>query len=101
MLRLNIFQAATTALAVIVTASATVAALDALHPAPRPLTPVERIDQAFEAAASRPLQHYSVAPKGDQLVPTPVQTLTCTKQFCEPHPKNLENLPPQQRRGLP
>ncbi len=69
---------------------------------PQPeLPPIERIDQGFDAAAGRPLQHYSVARKGDQIVPTPVQTLICTKQFCEPHPKNLENLPPHQRRGIP
>ena len=69
---------------------------------PVELPPIERINQGFDAAASRPLQqHYSVARKGDALVPTPVKTLTCTKQFCDPHPKNLENLPPHQRRGLP
>ena len=64
-------------------------------------SPIERINQAFDAATARPLQNYSVARKGDVLVPTPVKTLTCTKQFCDPHPKNLENLPPQHRKGLP
>ena len=88
-------------LAIFVVATTTAATLEVLDPTPEKLTPIERIDQAFDAAASRPLQHYSVAPKGDQIVPTPVKTLTCTKQFCDPHPKNLENLPPHQRRGLP
>lgn len=69
-------------------------------PAPEVLTPIERINQGFNAVHERPLRHYSVAPKGDQIVPTPVKTLTCTKQFCEPHPKNLENLPEHRRMGI-
>ena len=49
---------------------------------------------------NHPGVNYSVANKGDMIVPVPVKTLNCTKQFCEPHPKNLENLPPQHRRGI-
>ena len=94
MIRLLLFPAA------LVTLLAATDVARKLTAAPE-LTPIERIDQAFDAAAAWPLQHYSVAPKGDQIVPTPVRTLKCTKQFCDPHPKNLENLPPQQRRGIP
>ena len=68
---------------------------------PEELPPIVRINQGFDAAMSRPLQNHSVARKGDVLVPTPVKTLTCTKRFCDPHPKNLENLPPQHRKGIP
>jgi hypothetical protein len=56
---------------------------------------------AMTIERTNPATNYSVARKGDRIVPVPVKTLNCTKRFCEPHPKNLENLPPEHRRGIP
>jgi len=55
---------------------------------------------AMTIERANPGTNYSVARKGDMIVPVPVKTLNCTKQFCEPHPKNLENLLPEHRRGI-
>ena len=59
----------------------------------REMTPQQRINEAFEAAASRPLTPYSTHNKGD-LIPTPIKIITCTKQWCDPHPKGTDHIKP-------